>query len=789
MKRLNRIFACLIAFVMAGILVVPVVHATETADDEVLAVISQLNAIDSLQDIQDKRSKYTATGHYDINTTDKNVIVRHDTARIGYEAYVDAMFAARTAAQNAYNALTPAQKSQVDSLLASKLNNELQTVFNAGTFPVTPGDNEYTFETVDGGLGYAYEVSNHMVSGNIPQTFILVDTSDGKTSWTPNGLYEYGKSNYDVAYCCDVKTGLEYSADYKRLNLEDSHYYSKSAAEHIRAIVLNSYPFVTIEEMKANLKAGGLDKAFVDSLTRADMIAAVQSAIWTYANSADKWNNVGYFASIDVTRNTGIYFTPLHDYTNESWNWFPGKRTRSYNSQAAYRVNNLVYYLCTLDGIAASDNEIIISEVDITRANLINGTDDTYEIGMYVHLNTGAGSRDNLVITVTSYDGTGTITDKRAIAADESDTYALSVYARHGDYITVSVEGTQYLDKSVYFYEPEGGRDSSQCLVGVGGGKTKVKAEESFVFNKDIEMGLRIYKTETDSGLPISDITFDIYNVVLGEGESVGETPTDDELAKYMTDKYKIGSVTTDITGYASLSLDKGMYLVVEQHNPNKVKAPVSPFYIEVPMPVEVSGPDDGTETEIVVQYLDVVSIYPKNEPVETPDDPSDIPPYLDKVIGSFSVVKHDIRDESVKLSGASFQIFRKATADDTNVQIINYKGVRYEVAPVTVNGENLILRTDENGTATSPKLICGTYFLVETEAPDGYNVLAEAIPVMVKSELVSEIEIIHIANSPGDLFPSTGGSGTKWIIAIGSIITIITAVLLITKKKMSIYE
>ena len=66
---------------------------------------------------------------------------------------------------------------------------------------------------------------------------------------------------------------------------------------------------------------------------------------------------------------------------------------------------------------------------------------------------------------------------------------------------------------------------------------------------------------------------------------------------------------------------------------------------------------------------------------------------------------------------------------------------------------------------------------------------MAEAIPVMVKSELVSEIEIIHIANLPGDLFPSTGGAGTKWIIAIGSIITIITAVLLITKKKMSIYE
>lgn len=37
------------------------------------------------------------------------------------------------------------------------------------------------FEAVKGNTGFAYEVSNHMVSGNIPQTFILVDTSNGET--------------------------------------------------------------------------------------------------------------------------------------------------------------------------------------------------------------------------------------------------------------------------------------------------------------------------------------------------------------------------------------------------------------------------------------------------------------------------------------------------------------------------------------------------------------------------------------------------------------------------------
>lgn len=518
------------------------------------------------------------------------------------------------------------------------------------------------------------------------------------------------------------------------------------------------------------------------------MIAAVQQAIWTYANSDDDWNNVGYFASIDVTKNTGIYFTPLHDYTSESWDWFPGKRTRSYHSEAAYRVNNLAYYLCNLEGVAASDDAIIISKVDITRANLIAGTDDTYEVGMYLHLNTGARESDNLAITVTSYGEDGSVTDQISRGVNTSSVYELSISARYGDHITVSVEGTQCVGKSVYFYEPKGGRDSSQCLVGVGSGKTRVKAEKSFVFHSDIDMGIRIHKTAADTGLPLSDITFDLYRVVLDEGESVGEVPTEDDIAKYVSDEQKAGSVTTDVTGYASLSLDQGLYLVIEQHNPNKVKAPVRPFFVSVPMPVENSGGGD-TDTEVVAEYLDIVSIYPKNEPIEPSDNPTDIPPSPDNVSGRFSIVKHDAYHPSQKLSGASFQVFRAAVDDDANTQIISCGGIKYVVVPVTADGEPLILTTDENGTAQSPELICGTYFLIETKAPNGYSISTAAIPVIVKSKLVSDAEVLYIANSPGNILPATGGTGTTLMIWIGSVTAIVAAVLLVTKKKMSIYE
>ena len=789
MNAPKRLVAYLIVFVLLCTSICPIALASESGDNAVSDVVAQLTSIDTLQEMQNKRSAYTASGHYDITTTDAARIAKHNAARTGYETYIDTMFAARIAAQNAYDALTPAQQAQVDPALVAKLNDQLQTSFRTGTFSVTPTDDAYTFEAVNGGLGYAYEVSNHMVSGNIPQTFVLVDTSDGKTSWTPDGLYQYGKSNYDVVYCCDIKQGVAYTSDYKRLNLENSSYYSKSAAEHVRAIVTNAYPYVTMEEMKANLIAGGLDEAFVNTLTRADMMAAVQQAIWTYANADDNWDNVGYFASIDVPKNEGSYFTVLHDYTNESWEWFPGAGVRSYSPKAAYRVNNLAYYLCTLDGVAASGDSILISDVNITRANLIDKSNDTYELGMYIHLNVGAGKNDSLSVSVESCGPDGSVTGKTTQTIYESSTYELSVNARYGDTITVTVEGTQDLGRGVYFYEPRGGRTESQCFVGVSDGSTRVHVEESFTFDKDIEMGIRIYKTAADTGLPLSDITFDVYHVVLGEGETIGEVPTEEELAKYATSENKVGSVTTDITGYASLELEKGLYLVVEQHNADKVKAPVSPFYISVPMPVERPNPDDSTDSEIVIEYRDVVSIYPKNEPVIPPDVPPYFPPPPGNVSGSFSIVKHDANDKSKTLGGASFQVFRAATADDTNEQIISCGGTKYAVVPVTVNGELLILTTDENGAAASPQLLCGTYFLVETEAPRGYDKLDEAISVTVKSNLVSSAEVVYIANNSGSILPETGGSGTVWMIALGSILVIVAVIFWATEKKMRDYK
>lgn len=780
-------FACIFIslLLMAECISIPV-HASETTDEAVQAVISQLESIDTLQQMQDKRDNYSANKHYDKTTTDAEIITNHQTARTNYETYLSEMFAARLATQQAYDALTDNQKASIDATLVDKLNTNLPTVLNTGTFDVTPSDNEYTFFTVNGGKGYGYEVSNYMVSGNIPQTFVLVDSSKGQTSWTPSGRYEYGESNFDVTYCCDISNGLVYNTHYKRVNLEDSNYYGESSARHIRAILQNSYPFVTMDEMKANLKAGGLNSDFVDSLNRADMISAVQMAIWTYANVKD--NNgqaLGYQASVSVTKNQGIYFTAMHDYTNEIWEWLPKKQVRSYDPRPEYRVNVLAHYLCNLPGISAQDNQIVISDVKVTRAVLLPDSNDNYQVGMYIYLNSTIDPQDELTVTATSYhtnaDGSVEITNRNSHRIDGNATLDMTVIAKSGDTIQVVVEGTQHLARGVYFYEPEGGRDTSQSLVGVAEGETHVRAEESFVFSENIgEMGLQIYKTEAKTGMPLSDITFNVYQVNTDDGLTLNETPTKEEIAQFATSENLVGSVITDETGYAGIALKEGTYLIVEEMNTEKIKAPVPPFYLQIPMSETVKNEDGTTTTKTVP----VVSIYPKNEPVIPPEEPPILPPTPDTVTGQFQIQKYDESDKTILLEGAKFEVYRAATSSDTDTKIIRYNGTQYAVVPVTVNGEQLVLTTDENGYAISPELSCGTYFLLEVKAPIGYNLPAEAFCVTVKTSVMTTIETIEIPNQAGSILPETGGIGTSVFTVSGILMMLCACTMLVLKHR-----
>jgi len=105
---------------------------------------------------------------------------------------------------------------------------------------------------------------------------------------------------------------------------------------------------------------------------------------------------------------------------------------------------------------------------------------------------------------------------------------------------------------------------------------------------------------------------------------------------------------------------------------------------------------------------------------------------------------------------------------------------------------------TNEEGILTYADIVIGfeglkdgTYYLEETKAPEGFNKLDEPVPVVVEgtkqnNRPVPVIKEVTVENNSGTKLPSTGGIGTKLFITIGSLLAVISAVVLVTNKRMA---
>ncbi len=120
-------------------------------------------------------------------------------------------------------------------------------------------------------------------------------------------------------------------------------------------------------------------------------------------------------------------------------------------------------------------------------------------------------------------------------------------------------------------------------------------------------------------------------------------------------------------------------------------------------------------------------------------------------------------------------------------------------------------MTTPDNGQLVIMGLKAGTYYIKETVPPVGYNPLSGVISVIVgpggtdttilsgykelpdKDGNAKDVSYFvyktTVINNMGAELPSTGGEGTIRMITIGTMIAMAFAVLLITHKKMSIYQ
>ena len=190
-----------------------------------------------------------------------------------------------------------------------------------------------------------------------------------------------------------------------------------------------------------------------------------------------------------------------------------------------------------------------------------------------------------------------------------------------------------------------------------------------------------------------------------------------------------------------------------------------------------------------------------------------------DKVIVftyELDVTKIDGADSTKKLAYAEFELYKEVGETKTK----NYaKVTQGKVIGWTNNeAEASKLTSDNDGLFKVIGLDDGTYNLIETKAPAGYNKLTAPVTITVtaatangqtwtdfdaaKALTALQIKVDNnaaadgninrgvvsasIANYKGATLPTTGGIGTTIFYIVGGIMTAGAAVLLITKKRMS---
>ena len=141
----------------------------------------------------------------------------------------------------------------------------------------------------------------------------------------------------------------------------------------------------------------------------------------------------------------------------------------------------------------------------------------------------------------------------------------------------------------------------------------------------------------------------------------------------------------------------------------------------------------------------------------------------VDVTTFAIKIDKYVAASHATKLADAKFDLYRTAT--DAEIAA----GVTETIPHTTINGIKLEsdVVTNDSGVATFEKYEAnGTkydYYLVETQAPHGYNILAEAVKVnFTDAEATNGVYTVEVPNSSGITLPITGDEGIVIFTVIG---------------------
>lgn len=442
------------------------------------------------------------------------------------------------------------------------------------------------------------------------QVYNMIDTT--KLSQGGEGAY----ASMEV-YCIDACIDANGGSSYRRVNLEDSTYFSDDTAGKIRAIFLNSFPYIkdvdTITDaVNAYLDSLGTEHTDVSGLTAAEVVTATQYTIWSVANGSDVIPQSPYsFTDTDEYTAEALASDVVY-VTNQYMDCTEGARETTENN-----IRMVHQYLAALE--AVGPRKTVISEVNL-KADLnekTKETDGTYTITLSYEVDAELSNEDDLTLTATC----GSNQKNISLTADNLTGSITLTGVKALEDVVLEVNGYQ-TGGDVYLYDATGNRENSQSMVGYDSSSLPVHGE---VTVESADHILNIYKStsEADGKKPLANIQFEIYQVATIDQIAAGDVvlsqePTKSEVEKYAVSDNKVATVKTDAAGFASYNFTEnskpdGVYLVVELPNA-AVTGTITPFFVAIP-----GTSEDGTTT------VNTVKVYPKNTTETGPNIQKDV--------------------------------------------------------------------------------------------------------------------------------------------------------------------
>ena len=455
---------------------------------------------------------------------------------------------------------------------------------------------------------------------------------------------------------------------------------------------------------------------------------------------------------------------------------------------AAYKVVDLTYN-ATNNTLTYAWNSAFADYFSQTNGTT-NSAHTAYDVDAFAALENDPDALKTLLAGLPSYIANRTIApvDTRTVAADKTATFADLAM---GEYFIRPTSTTSVYQLMLQKVEP--------TVAEVDGKQTYVIEDVTFsAKHKEVSVGKTADKTSVTKNEKVTyTITVEIPTYATGAVDKsfyVSDLLPDGLTID--TDSIKVARNGTDITSAAGT-----------QYTLNTTAAAEYTFKLSVSTLQYTDNWSANGGKQLVITYTatlnddDTTAVNTKETNTVTFDYSNY--PYVenshaqkrdtvDVTTFAIKIDKFVKNQEANKLAGAKFDLYRTATQAEidagTSVEIplTSIQGIKLEGDKVTdANGAATFEKYEANGTNYD-------YYLVETQAPSGYNILDNAVKVNftdAEVEATAGVYTVKVPNSSGIKLPITGGTGTVIFTIIGIALMVGAVVLLVVSRKKSAKE